>query len=167
MLMFAVLARERWRLFGPLSLPFLLCLVAVHGSAAFAASLNVKIRQVNPNGEIQQVTCSEKKKCVLPIDIQTGQAKETLTVGIGFVRGNVLLKFQTPKGYLYAGDKNPADKQNAMYETVWHEGVTAGKPSTSNVTLFLPLVPEPVTASILDSPQQAVADLEINVAVSQ
>jgi hypothetical protein len=161
MLMFAVLARERGRLFRLLLLPFLFCFVTAHGSVASAASLNVKIRQLNPAGEAHQVTCVERKKCVLPIDIQTGTTKETLTVDISFVPGNVLFKFQTPKGYLYAGAKNPADKEHAIYETIWTGGKARSTPSISEVSLFLPVVPNAMLAPISNTVQQPVADLEI------
>lgn len=161
MLMFAVLARERGRLLRLLLLPFLLWSVMVHGSAASAASLNVKIRQVNPDSEIQQVTCTDNTKCVLPIDIQTGATKETLTVHVMFVPGNVLFKFETPKGYLYAGEKNPADAEHAAYETIWTRGKAQSATTISPVTLFLPLVAEAMMAPILSAVQQPVADLEI------
>ena len=170
MLMFAVLARERARLFRFLLLPFLLCVVTAHGSAASAASLTVKIRQLNAAGEVQQVTCAEKTKCVLPIDVQTKQGKkETLTALILFAPGVALFQFQTPDGFLYAWDKK-ADN-DAVYETIWHEAAPAGKPSTGDVTLFLPAVPIAVEAPILNVAREAalkathpaVADLEIAV----
>jgi len=161
MLMFAVLARERARLFRLLLLPFLFCVVTAHGSAASAASLNVKIRQLNPDSGIQQVTCTDNTKCLLPLDIQTGATKETLTVHVMFVPGNVLFEFETPKGYLYAGDKNPSDPQYAAYETIWTRGKAQSATSVSPVTLFLPLVQQAAVAPILSAVQQPVADLEI------
>src|SRR5258708_18624169 len=102
-------ARRRGRIYRVLllSLPFFL--VSLHSEAAFSASLSVKIRQLNPDGQTQQVTCTPNTKCLLPIDIQTGSTKETLTVGIEFVRGTMLARFQTPKGYLYAGNTPQAD----------------------------------------------------------
>jgi|SRR6185437_2467384 len=161
MLMFVVLARERGCLFRPLLLPFLFCFVMAHGSAASAASLNVKIRQVNPDSAIQQVTCAPNTKCLLPIDIKTGATKQTLTVHVLYVPGNVLFEFETPKGYLYAGDKNPADAEHAAYETIWTRGKAQSTASISPVTLFLPPVPHAEVAPMLSAVQQSVADLEI------
>jgi hypothetical protein len=161
MLMFAVLARERRRLFSLLLLTFLLCAVTAHGSPASAASLNVKIRQLNPNGTVQQVTCVPKTKCLLPIDIQTGSTKESVTVHVLYVPGNVLFEFETPKGFFYAGDTTPADKQNVVYEPRWHGVKPQTTPTTTNVTLFLPLVPHVEVAPILNAVKQRVADVEI------
>ena len=171
MLMFAVLARERGCLFRHLLLPLLLCFVTAHGSAASAASLNVKIRQLNPAGEVQQITCAPDTKCLLPIAIQTKQGKkETLTALILFGPGNVLFQFQTPNGYLYAWDKKSGGK-DAVYETLWHNTAPSNKASTNNVTLFLPAVPRAAEAPILNIAREAalkamhpaVADLEIIV----
>jgi hypothetical protein len=162
MLMFAVLARERSRRFRLLLLPFLFCFASAHSSAASAASLTVKIRQVNPDGAVQQATCADHKKCLLPVAIQTSSAqKETLSVSIEFVPGNVLLEFQSPKGYLYTGSKTPADKNHGFYEIIWHKAVAPNKPVTSDITLFLPAVPHAEVAPMLNVAQQPVADLEI------
>lgn len=163
MLMFAVLARERGRLFRLLLLPFLFCFATAHISVASAASLNVKIRQLDPAGAVQQVTCAPNKKCVLPIDIQTGATKETLTVHVFFVPGNVLVEFQTPEGFLYAGDKNPADKQHSPYETIWHNASARNKPTTYHITLFTPFAPRAEGAPIINAVKQSVADLEITM----
>ncbi|MGC2223364.1 MAG: hypothetical protein WA624_13890 [Methylocella sp.] len=136
---------------------------ASHAEAAGAASLNVKIRQLNPDGQAQQVTCGVNAKCPLSLDIQTGSTKETLTVDISFVPGNVLFTFETPKGFLYGGEKTPADPPHAIYETVWHRGVVEGTPSTSNVTLFGPPVPKAFSAPMLSTVPQPVADLEVTL----
>lgn len=162
MLMFAVLARGR--LFRLLLSAFLFCFATVHGGAASAASLNVKVRQVNPDSAIQQVTCTDKEfKCLLPLDIQTGATKETLTVHVLFVPGNALFEFESPKGYLYAGDRPQADKDYPVYETIWHKAPVRNKPSTHDVTLFLPLVPRAGGVPILTAAQQPVADLAITM----
>jgi len=166
MLMFAVLARERGRQFRLLLLPFLFCFATAHSSAASAASLNVKIRQVNPDSAVQQATCAEKQKCLLPIDIQSGATKETLTVNLNLIRGTVLAKFKTPKGYLYAGDKFSGDR---VYKTIWQRVLAPGKASTEVVTLYLPAMPRPFEAPMLDAAHetalkiahQVVATLEI------
>ena len=169
MLMFAVLARERGCLFRLLLMPFLFCFVMAHGSAASAASLNVKIRQLNPAGEVQQATCAVGTPCLVPVDIQTNQKKkETVNARIEFVPGNVLSEFKGPDGYLYAGDKADSDTQ---YETLWHAAVSPNKTSIYDVTLFLPAVPNADAAPILNAKYEAahktthaaVADLEITM----
>jgi hypothetical protein len=142
-------------------LPVLFLLVSLHSEAASSASLSVKIRQLNPASEVQQVTCNEHKKCVLPIGIQTGATKQTLTVHVLFAPGNVLFEFETAKGFLYAGDKSPSDKQHAKYRAMWQPAQAQNTPASSNITLFLPSVSLAATARILTVPQQPVADLEI------
>jgi len=159
--LFKPATRRGGRNTGLLLLSLLFLLVSLHSEAAFSASLAVKIRQVNPSRDVQQVTCTEHKKCVLPIDIQTGATKETLTVHVLFVPGNALVEFESPKGFLYAGDKSPADKQHATYETIWQPAKATNKLATSDITLFYPVVPFAAVAPILTAPQQAVADLEI------
>lgn len=139
-------------------------LAVIHAQSAIAASLNVKIRQLNPAGETHAITCIQKKRCELPFTIKTAQAKnETLTVHVDFSEPTVLFEFRTPDGYLYAGDRNPVDKQNAIYQAIWHRLFDKDKASTFNVTLFLPAVPNSITAMILNSVQEPVADLEITV----
>ena len=164
MLMFAVMGRERGRLLRLLLLPLLLSFAVIHSNAASAASLSVKIRQVNPDSAPQQVTCTRDTKCVLPLKIKTNQSQTVdVNVRIEFVPGNALLEFQTGKGFLYAGDKNPPNKQHGTYEVIWHSAVAKDKASVSGVTLFLPAVPHAEVAPILQVPQQAVADLEITL----
>jgi hypothetical protein len=170
MLMFAVLARERGRLFRLLLLPFLFAFASIHSGAASAASLTVKIRQLDPAGNVQQVTCAPNAKCLLPVDIQTKQGKkETLTLHVLFIPGGAMFEFQTPDGYLYAWDKKPG--KDALYETLWHIAAAANNPATYDVTLFLPAVPVAPEARILHVAQETaqkvshapVADLEITV----
>ena len=168
-------ARIRGRKSRFLLFPLLL-LASLHSQAAFSAStasLNVKIRQLNPDGQVQQVTCAEKQKCDLPIDIQTGSTKETLTVGLHFGRGMLLAEFKSARGYLYAASKLPDN--HTIYEPIWHRAVTQGKASTEDVTLLLPAVPNAAMAPILDAAREAslkiahasVATLEITTQATQ
>jgi hypothetical protein len=154
--------RGRWRNAGLLCLSLFLS-ISLYSEAACSASLVVKIKQLNPEGGLQQVTCTDDQKCVLPVDIQTGQTKKTLTVGISFVPGNVLMTFATPDGFLYAGDTNPADTQHAIYETLWHRAVAQNEPSISDVTLFSPAVPNALLVPALSAVEKPVADLEITL----
>ncbi len=123
----------------------------------------MSVRQINPAGDVKQVTCQSRKKCVLPLDIQTGTTRQTLTVGISFVSGNLLVQFQTPKGFLYAGEKTPTDAKHPLYLATWPLAVPKGKAATTQVTLSEPLVEAPITAPMVDKPGKAVADLEITV----
>jgi hypothetical protein len=138
----------------------LLLVLSVHSEAAPPASLSVKIRQLNPDGQIQQVTCTPNTKCVLPVDIQTGATKETLTVQILFVPNNVVMRFQTPSGYLFTGARNPTDKY-ALYEGRWRDTPATGKTKAAVTTLFIPLRPHPEVGLSHEDMKQPVADLEI------
>ena len=141
-----------------LSLLFLL--MSLHSEAAFSASLTVKIRQVNPDGAIQQVTCTDNTNCLLPLNIQTGTTSETVTVHLLFAPGNVLFDFETPKGYLYARDSKPSDPR-AFYRTLWHGSTAKDNPSVNDVSLFLPLVARAQSTPLRATVDGPVADLEI------
>lgn len=153
MLMFAVLARERGRLFRLLLLAFLFCFATVHSGAASAASLNVKIRQINPDGAVQQITCAEKKKCELPLDVQSGSTKQTLKVNVMFAVPRMLIRFQTPQGNLWAGDAN--SDNHRFYETFWPRTLSEGKTSTENVTLYSLAGPTPIMVTMVDADREA------------
>lgn len=160
MLMFAVVARERSRLFRFLLLPFLLCYVTGHANAASTASLNVKIRQLNPDSAIQQAICADGKQCQLTLPLVTAQGKKTdLTVSAFFVPNTMLLRFQTPDGYFYTRDKTVTD-QHQDYETTLHKKVTPEKSATYDVTLYLPMASTPAPRTT-DKVQSPAAELEI------
>jgi len=131
----------------------LLLLASLHSQAASSASLTVKVRQLNPDGAVQQVTCAEKQKCVLPVDIQTGPTKETLTISIHFAKGSLLAEFKNSKGYLYASSK--LSDNSTSYEPIWHRPLTQGQTATDDVTLLLPAVPDASMAPILDAAREA------------
>jgi hypothetical protein len=139
-------ARNRGRKSRVFLLPLLL-LASLHSQAAFSASLTVKIRQLNPDGAVQQVTCAAMQKCLLPVDIQSGATKETLTLNVNLMRGTLLAKFQTPKGFLFVGDTFFGD---SVYKPIWQRVLTPGKASTEVVTLYLPAMPRPIEAPMLD-----------------
>jgi hypothetical protein len=152
----------------------LLILSAFHCEAASAASLMVKVQQLNPAGGLQSVTCTENTKCLLPIAITTAQGKQdTLTVAILFAPTSILLSFQTSKGYLYAVTKGETD---AYYRTLWSTSFgqappSVEKPSVDDVALVLPAVPNAFLAPMLDVASEsaknikhdAVADLNITL----
>ncbi len=158
-------ARNRGRYLSLLLLSLFL-LASLHSEAAPApapapSSLTVEIRQIDTAGEVHQVTCSSKAKCLLSLDIQTKQGKkETLTVHVTFVPGSVLFQFETPDGYLYSRDNN-ADVQHTFYETIAHNLVVPNKPLTRDITLFLPAVRPALVAPLMKTVQQPVAILEI------
>src|SRR5579883_2734497 len=129
--------------------------VALFSESAFAASLTVKIRQVNPHGAAQQATCAENTKCPVEVNIHTGGKKEALTVNIHFVKDTLLAEFQTPTGFLYA--VSTLSDNTAFYETIWHRLLADDKPSTEDVTLYLPEVRSAPAAPILNVAQEAAA----------
>jgi hypothetical protein len=127
--------------------------VSFHSEAAYSASLNVKIRQLTPDGAVQQVTCAEKQKCELPLDIQTGSTKQTLTVSVLFSAPRMMIRFQTPKGNLYAGETNPDNKH--YYESLLPRTVSQGKASTESVTLYSLAGPTPIMVMMVDADREA------------
>lgn len=141
---------------------FLLSMVLLHPGAAFAASLQVSVRQINPAGTPVQTICTMAQKCSLKLPINSGQT--TLTINIQYV-ANMIFSFQGSDGYYYTA---PTGSQTGTYYVYWPQGVPPGT-STSGVTLFLPAVQHPESAPMLDIAQQAannvshapVADLEI------
>lgn len=144
-------------------------LVILQASSAFAASLNVKVRQLNPAGASHAVLCVPNTKCLLPLDIRTASGKsETVTAEFSYSSKvpTLLAEFRTKQGYFYTGEKNPADRKTAFSETIWRGFYDKSKAQTFNTTLFLPAVPNPVTAMILRTAQNPVADLEITVEVA-
>jgi len=141
-------------------LPLLFSLLSLHSEAAFSASLNVKIRQLNPDSSPQQVTCAENTTCVLPIEIQTGSSKEKLTVDVSLKGNGARFRFQTPNGYLYAADTNPVDQQNALYMATWGRTKIGNTASLYNLTLVRPAVPNAMTAPWLSIANEAAANVK-------
>jgi len=123
----------------------------------------MSVRQINPAGDVQQITCASRKKCVLPFEIQTGTTKQTVTVGTSYVSGSFAMQFQTPKGFFYASDKIPTDTKHPLYMATWPVALPKAKAATTLITLFEPLVDSPITAPPLDKAGKAVADLEVTV----
>jgi hypothetical protein len=140
--------------------------ISLHSAAAFSASLTVTIRQLNPDSAVQQVTCVDHQKCVLPLVINAGQpTTQSLNINIEYIPGDLLLEFQAPKGYFYADDTVDTI---GFYNTIWSKAVPGDKPATYDVTLFQPLVPhmEALILSVaheasLNIAHAAVANLEI------
>jgi hypothetical protein len=132
-------ARRRGRKASSVLLAVLFLFISLHSEAAFSASLMVTIKQINPDSAIQRVTCAERQLCLLPIAIQTQQGQnETVNVSTTFTPGNLTLLFPTPQGDLFAGDKGAT---NGHYSPIWHISVAKDKPSTHDITLFVPVSP--------------------------
>ncbi len=149
------------RRFTALAISFMAIL---HAQSASAASLNVKIRQVDPAGNLKTITCAPNKKCELPLDIKTKTKTETVTVGINFTPPhNILIAFQTPQGFLYAEEKDPGRQHFGKYQATWMGAELHEKPTPAIVNLFEPYVPSPVLAPPLNTAKDHVADLEITV----
>lgn len=135
--------------------------VSLHSEAAPSASLIVKIRQLNPDGAVQQIICTAKANCLLPVPIAVGAQRKTVTAKILFVPGSVMFAFETPDGFLYARDKN-ADPKIPYYKTMWAAALGPNKPPTRDITLFLPAV-SLALARVVKTVQQPVAELEITM----
>jgi hypothetical protein len=141
-----------------------LSLLCIHVAAAAETSaaagkpqtVAVTIRQINPGGDTQSVTCTENTKCLLTIALSETNPvrKEDVTVQINFSPGALLLEFQTPRGYLYAGETLP-DARDSNYEVIWHADLTSVANLTKNITLYLPLVERPIEAPILNIAAEA------------
>jgi hypothetical protein len=143
---------------------FLLCVsffivLSAPGQAA-ASSLLVTIKQINPAGDTQTITCAAKQRCLVTMGLIEGSSmqRENVTVQIDFVPGALLLEFQTPRGYLYAGEKLPGNN-NDNYEVIWHRALTSGQASTEDVTLYSPVVTNPVLAPILSMAHEAAQNI--------
>jgi len=140
-------------------LAFALILVSCGVPAAHAANtptpLAVSIKQVTPDGPAQQSTCALNKPCPVAVAIKSPKLQsDTVTVNVHYAGKGLLLTFQTPKGYLYAGETLPGANNN-QYVTIWHRDFTVGKPSSDEITLYLPLVSQPVQAPILSVADEA------------
>ena len=130
--------------------------------AAGPAKVTVTVQPTN--GTAQKTTCAAAAyKCTLPVTIQAAGKTETLTVNIFHVPGNTLFSFQTTDGYLYAGNKPQADPQYPVYMALWGGLAETATPSTANITLYEPYVPNPAAAQPINAPGKAVADLQITV----
>jgi hypothetical protein len=152
---------------GRIAAFFLLCfsffiVLSAQGQAA-ASSLLVTIKQINPAGDTQTVTCPAKQRCLVTMALIEGSSmqRENVTVQIDFVPGALLLEFQTPEGYLYAGEKLPGDTSHTYdnYEVIWHRALTSGQASTEDVTLYSPVVKNPVLAPILSVAHEAAQNI--------
>jgi hypothetical protein len=158
-----------WLLVRFLPVVIVSCLNVSAADAAGAplpTSIDITIQQTNPAGAVQKITCVAHEKCITPVVIQTLQGKqETLNVNLEFVPNNLLAEFKGANGYYYATSKGAT---TGDYEAIWHTAPPGDKASVSDVTLFLPAVPN-IEAPILHVTAEAaknithapVADLEI------
>jgi hypothetical protein len=140
-----------------LSVAVLLSLGAQSARAADAPkSAAVTIRQINPAGDTQSVTCVQNKLCLLTIALAESNPvqKETVTVQVDLAPKTLLLEFKTPRGYLYVGENLPDPKKNT-YEVIWHGPLADDRKLSENITLYLPVVPRPVLAPILYAADEA------------
>ena len=136
-------------------------LILFHSESAFSASLTVAVRQVNPDGALQQITCAvHQANCVVPVALNGGQI--SLTVHVEYAPGNLLLEFQSPTGYYYA---NETVDTVGLYRTIWGKAVPGVQPATYHVTLFQPLVSH-MEAPILSVAQEAAKSITHAVVVN-
>jgi hypothetical protein len=142
-------------------IPVLLLVIffALSGSAAFAASLTVEVKQGNSKGAGHKVTCGLlAKNCILPLTINAGGTPQQLKIHVTYLSGNVVLMFQTSNGYYYASD---AGAKSGFYNTLWMKPVSG--PANYNITLVKPLVQNHFVPPRLSIPQPSVASLGITV----
>ncbi len=129
--------------------------------SAFAASVMVAIKQLNPNSATQQTTCAlAQKNCVLPLTINAGlPTAQSLNVQVKYIAGRLILMFQTSNGYYYVGDTGST---KGFYNVMWGRPVNGSQPATYNITLAQPLtqyyLPTPPAVNVA---HPSVANLQI------
>jgi hypothetical protein len=148
-----------------LSMRLLLVLTAaiilqVLAGTAYAASLTVTVKQVNPNSAAQTVTCTLlQKNCDLPFVMNAGTAsQQSLNIHVAYFDGGLALNFQTVDGYFSTANKVG---NTTIYNTMWNRKFQGSTPATFNIALFRPLAQNlftPISPSIKYTP---VANLEI------
>lgn len=147
------------KLFHSLFLAVLAALVLSPG-AAYAASLKVAVRQVNPDSTTQTVTCEALKPgCVLPFVINAGQSTvQSLDIHVAYVHDKLVLTFQVDNKYFHARD---AGGSTEPYNTLWFKAVSGNAPATYKVTLFQPLSLGLFDPKAMNATHSSVATLEI------
>lgn len=129
----------------------LLC-VAFYAQSALADSLNVKIRQINPDSATEQVTCAYQQKCSLQLAINHDRATaQKLSVNIQYVPSMMIFQFEGKDGFFYSADQ---DIKDGVYNVFWPQMTPEGT-STYRVTLFLPAVSHPEKAPLLSMADEA------------
>jgi hypothetical protein len=140
-------------------------LTAAIFSQAFAdtaknASLTVAIKQVNPDGEAQTVTCTLlQKQCTLPLVINAGTAaQQSVNVQVVYHAGGLALNFKSDGGYFYTSSMIGKD---AVYSALWNNPLQGGA-STYKITLFQPLTPNLIGPGVISTDSHmSVASLEV------
>jgi hypothetical protein len=122
--------------------------------------LKVSVKQVNPDGVAQEVTCAAMQKgCSLPLVINAGTAvQQSLNILVAYVSGKAVLTFQSGAKYFYTRDTTAVKD---IYNPLWIKRVS-GNAATYKITLFQPLtqrlVDSKAISNIVHTP---VADLEV------
>ncbi len=127
---------------------FLLLLSLLPAKAAAAASLTVKVGQVNPVSAVQQATCVYKEKCSLQLPINQGQADaQTLSIKIQYIPTKMIFQFEGKDGFFYSADEGIKD---GVYNVFWPQNTPDDSTTaTYHVTLFGPTVLHPESALML------------------
>ncbi len=134
---------------------------------AYATSVLVAIKQLNPSGATQQTTCADaQRNCALPLTIDAGlPTAQSLNVQVRDIPGGLVLMFKTGSGYYYAGD---TVNKNGFYYTMWSKPLSGGSPAVYDVTLVQPLVQDLLKVPAINiksdnTAHPSVAKLEITV----
>ncbi|TAL40200.1 MAG: hypothetical protein EPN97_00545 [Alphaproteobacteria bacterium] len=139
---------------------FFLTAAFLFAKPAYAASLTVEVKQVNPDGAAQTVTCTLlQKQCTLPVVINAGTAaQQSVNIQVVYHNGGLALNFKTTGGYFYTGSMIGKD---VLYQALWNAPLQGGT-STYTVTLFQPLTPNLLGPGMTSTdPHTSVAKLEI------
>ena len=116
---------------------------------AFAGSLTVEVRQINPDSAVQKVVC-DKRSCDLPFVINAGTAaQQSVIMHVNnYQGGGMLLSFVSPGKILLVSDMGAKNSYSSGYS----KPLLSSKPATYKITLY----PQGTTF-----PPVAIANLEI------
>jgi len=132
-----------------------------YAGAAYAASLTVAVKQVNPDSAVQTITCELLKPgCDMSFVINAGQpTQQSLNIHVAFIKDGLALTFKTPDGFFYT-DQKVGDR--VSYNTLWGTRFQdSSTPSTNQVTLFEPLAQRIPALFMGTSQPTSIAKLEI------
>jgi hypothetical protein len=145
-----------------LAVVFLIALVIAVDSPAFAASYDVKIRQINIEDEGKSAKCSDDRECAVPLMLRGPVRNEPVMALVKFKDDRVVsFKFQNFRGYLYAGPRG-GDKSSELNGLLDESGSM-----NTNVTLYYLSAPvryKTYQLPVVHGEYAAIGDIEISIA---